>query len=150
MLSPKPPIPSPNPVPQPTHSCFLALAFSCSGAYDLHNTNQWASPPTDERLGHPLLHMQLETQLWGGWGEYWLVHIVFLPIGLQTLLAPWVLSLTPSLGALVPSNRWLWASTSVFARPRHSLTRYSYIRYRGMPGPGSRSGWVGEQCRGRV
>jgi hypothetical protein len=25
-----------------------------------------ASPPIDGRLGHPLLHMQLETQLWGG------------------------------------------------------------------------------------
>jgi hypothetical protein len=24
-----------------------------------------ASPPTDGRLGYPLLHMQLETQLWG-------------------------------------------------------------------------------------
>jgi hypothetical protein len=24
-----------------------------------------ASPPIDGRLGHPLLHMQLETQLWG-------------------------------------------------------------------------------------
>ena len=48
-----------------------------------------ASPPTDGRLGHPLLHIQLETQLWG----YWLVYIVFPPIGLQTSLAPWVLSL---------------------------------------------------------
>jgi hypothetical protein len=55
-----------------------------------------ASPPIDGRLGHPLLHMQLETQLW----EYWLVHIVDPPIGLQTPLAPWVLSLAPSLGAL--------------------------------------------------
>jgi hypothetical protein len=35
-------------------------------------------------------------ELWG----YWLVHIVVLPIGLQTPLAPWVLSLAPSLGTL--------------------------------------------------
>jgi hypothetical protein len=28
-------------------------------------------------------------------GGYWLVHIVVPPIGLQTLLAPWVLSLAP-------------------------------------------------------
>jgi hypothetical protein len=27
-----------------------------------------------------------------------------------------------------PSNSWLWASTSVFARPWHSLTRHRYIR----------------------
>jgi hypothetical protein len=27
-----------------------------------------ASPPIDGRLGHPLLHMHLETQLWGGGG----------------------------------------------------------------------------------
>jgi hypothetical protein len=31
---------------------------------------------------------------------HWLVHIVVPPIGLQTHLAPWVLSLVPSLGAL--------------------------------------------------
>jgi hypothetical protein len=31
---------------------------------------------------------------------YWLVHIVVPPIGLQTPLAPWVLPLAPSLGAL--------------------------------------------------
>jgi hypothetical protein len=29
------------------------------------------------------------------WGGYWLVHIVVPPIGLQTPLAPWVLSLAP-------------------------------------------------------
>jgi hypothetical protein len=63
MLLSKPPIPSPRPAPQPIHSCFLALAFPCTGAYDLRNTK--ASPPTDGRLGHPLLHMQLETQFWG-------------------------------------------------------------------------------------
>ena len=33
-------------------------------------------------------------------GEYWLVHIVVPPIGLQIPLAPWVLSLAPPLGAL--------------------------------------------------
>jgi hypothetical protein len=56
-----------------------------------------ASPPIDGQLGHPLLHMQLETQALGG---YWLVHSVVLSIGLQTPLAPWVLSLAPSLWAL--------------------------------------------------
>jgi hypothetical protein len=36
-----------------------------------------ASLPIDGQLGHPLLHMQLETQLWGdggGGGGYWLVY----------------------------------------------------------------------------
>jgi hypothetical protein len=32
------PIPSPCPAPQTTHSCFLALAFPCTGAHDLHRT----------------------------------------------------------------------------------------------------------------
>jgi hypothetical protein len=46
-----------------------------------------ASPPTDDRLGHLLLHMQLETgvppYVFFGWWfsprelwRYWLVHIV--------------------------------------------------------------------------
>jgi hypothetical protein len=60
-------------------------------------TRPRASPPVDGQLGHPLLHMQLETQFWGGW--YWLVHIAVPPIGLQTPLAPWVCSIAPSLGA---------------------------------------------------
>jgi hypothetical protein len=63
MLSPKPPIPSPQPAPQPTHCHSLALAFSCTGAYDLRNNKGLSS--LDGWLSHPLLHMQLETQLWG-------------------------------------------------------------------------------------
>ena len=125
MLSPKSPIPSFFPAPQPTHSCFLALAFPCTGAYDLRKTkglfsNWWLNRPSsatyatrDTALGH---------------GGDWLYHIVVPPIGLQTPLAPWVFSLSPSLGACIPSNKWLWASTSVFARHWHSLTRDSYIR----------------------
>jgi hypothetical protein len=58
---------------------------------------QWASLSTNDQLGHFLIHMQLETQSPGG---YWLVHIVVSPIGLQTSLGPWVLSLAPPLGAL--------------------------------------------------
>jgi hypothetical protein len=41
--------------------------------------------------------MQLETRAPG----YWLVHNVVPPIGLQTPLAPWVLSLAPPLGGPV-------------------------------------------------
>ena len=83
-------------------------------------TGPRASPPIDDRLGHPLLHMQLEPwvppcvffdwwfsprELWG----YWLVHIVVPPMGLQTPSAPWVLSLAPSLGTLC-SVQWMAVS----------------------------------------
>jgi hypothetical protein len=81
----------PTPASWPWHSPVLGhMIFARPGA----------SPPIDGRLGHHLLHIQLETQALGGWGEYWLVHIVVPPIGLQTPLAPWVFSLAPSLGAL--------------------------------------------------
>ena len=64
MLSQKSPKSSPYPAPQPTHSCFLALAFPCTGHMIFAIPR--AFPPIDGRLGHPLLHMQLWTQLWGG------------------------------------------------------------------------------------
>jgi hypothetical protein len=51
---------------------------------------------TDGRLGHLLIHMQLETLAPG----YCLVHNVVPPIGLQIPLAPWVLSVAPPLGSL--------------------------------------------------
>jgi hypothetical protein len=38
MLPQKFPVPSPHPAPLPTHSCFLALAFLCTGAYKVCNT----------------------------------------------------------------------------------------------------------------
>ena len=38
MLSQKFPIPSLCPAPLPTYSCFLALAFLCTGAYKVCNT----------------------------------------------------------------------------------------------------------------
>ena len=37
------PIPCPRPAPQPTHSCFLAQAFPCTGAYDLCKTEGLSS-----------------------------------------------------------------------------------------------------------
>jgi hypothetical protein len=80
----------------PTHPLPLSgPAFPCTGAYDL--CKKRVSPPIDERQGHPLLQMQLETH---SSGEYWLVHIVVPLIRLQTPLAPWVVSLAPSLVAL--------------------------------------------------
>jgi hypothetical protein len=60
MLSQKFPIPSPCPAPLPTHYQFLALALPCTGAYKVC-LDQGASLPSDGRLGHPLLHVQLET-----------------------------------------------------------------------------------------
>jgi hypothetical protein len=62
-------------------------------------TRPRASPFIDGLLGHPLLHMQLETQVppcvffdwWFSLRElwaYWLVHIVVPPIGLLTPSAP--------------------------------------------------------------
>jgi hypothetical protein len=96
LLLPNPPIPA----SWPWHSPILG-----------HRTfkRPRTFPPIDGQLGHPLLHMQLETlvppcaffdwwfspnELWG----YRLVHIGVPPIGLQTPSAPWVLSLAPSLG----------------------------------------------------
>jgi hypothetical protein len=38
---PKAPYTLPHPAPQPTHSHFLALAFPCIGAYDIHS-NFWS------------------------------------------------------------------------------------------------------------
>jgi hypothetical protein len=83
-------------------------------------TGPRATPPIDDWLGHPLLHMQLEPQvppcvlfdwwfspkeLWG----YWLVHIAVPPMGLQTPSVPCVLSLAPSLGILY-SVQWMIVS----------------------------------------
>jgi hypothetical protein len=88
-----PPYP-PTPTTLPTHSPFLALAFPCTGAYKVCKSN--GPLFADGRLGHLLIHMQLETRAPG----YWLVHIVVPPIVLQFPLVPWVLSLVPPSGAL--------------------------------------------------
>ena len=63
MLSPKSPNPPstllpnpPTPTSWPWHSPVLGHMIF---------TRPRASPPIDGQLGHPLLHMQLETQLWG-------------------------------------------------------------------------------------
>ena len=94
MLSGKSPKLSPCPIPLPTHCHFLALAFPCIGAYKVC-MSQWASLSSDDRLGHLLIHMQLESRAPG----YWLVHNVA-PTELQISLPPWILSLAPPLGAL--------------------------------------------------
>jgi hypothetical protein len=73
---------SPAPPPHsPTHPFpFLALVLPCTGAYKVC-LSQWASLSSDGRLGHLLIHMQLESRAPG----YWLVHNV-VPTGLQISL----------------------------------------------------------------
>jgi hypothetical protein len=110
-IPPPPATNPPTPASWPWHSSILRhRAF----------TGPRASPPIDDPLSHPLLHMQLEPwvppciffgwwfsprELWG----YWLVHIVVPPRGLQISSAPWVLSLVPSLGTLC-SVQWMTVS----------------------------------------
>jgi hypothetical protein len=117
------PVKIPNPLPpplapQPTHSHSWSWHSLILGHRAF--TGPSVTPPIDDRLGHPLLHIQLESQvpacvffdwwysskeLWG----YWLVHIDVPPMGLQTSSAPWVLSLAPSLGTLC-SVHWMTVS----------------------------------------
>jgi hypothetical protein len=63
MLCQKPPKPAPCSSPQPTHSWFLALAFPCTGAYNLRKTKDLSSHYG--HLDHLPLHMQLETRALG-------------------------------------------------------------------------------------
>jgi hypothetical protein len=90
---PKAPIPSPCPASQPTYSCFLALAFPCTGPYDLRKTKDLSS---HWWLTRPSSATYATRDTARGGGCYWLVHIVAPLIGLQTPLALWVLSLAPS------------------------------------------------------
>jgi hypothetical protein len=108
------PLPPP-PAHQPTHSHSWSWHSPTLGHRAF--TGPRASHPIDVRLSHPLLHLQLEPQVppcvlygwwfssWELWG-YWLVDIDVPPMGLLTTLAPWVLSLAPSLGILC-SVQWM-------------------------------------------
>ena len=60
MLSQKSPIPSPDPAPHPHTPTSWARHSPVLG--DIIFARPRASPPNDARPGHPLLHMQLETQ----------------------------------------------------------------------------------------
>jgi hypothetical protein len=98
------PLPPP-PAPQPTYSHSWSWHSPILGHRSF--TGPRASPPIDDQLGHPLLHMKLEQQVppcvffdwWFSlkevWG-YWLIHIDVPPMGLQNPSSPWVLSLAPS------------------------------------------------------
>jgi hypothetical protein len=86
MLSQKSPIPSPP--NSPTHPLLL-FGPGVPLYWGIQSLRvQWASLSSDGRLGHLLIHMQLESRAPG----YWLVHNVVPPIGLQIPLAPWVFS----------------------------------------------------------
>jgi hypothetical protein len=87
--------PTMHPAPQTTHSCILALAFPYNGAYNLCKTKGLSSQGRQTRPTSAT-YAAKDTST----GGYWLVHIIVPPIGLQTPLAPWVLSTPPSLGAL--------------------------------------------------
>jgi hypothetical protein len=82
------------PLPYTTNPIFWPWCSPVWGILSLHV--QWASLSSDGRLGHLLIHTQLELRAPG----YWLVNNVVAPTGLQISLAPWILSLTPPLGAL--------------------------------------------------
>ena len=89
------------------------------------------SLPIDDQQGHPLLHIQLEPWVlpcvpfgwwfspWELW-EYWLVHIIVPPMGLQMPSAPLVLFLAPNWGPCAQSSGWLWAFTSLSGTSRSS------------------------------
>jgi hypothetical protein len=109
---------TPSTVPQSTHSHSWYWHSLIRGHKTF--TGPRASPPIDDQLGHPLLHIQLEPQVpplvffdwWFRSKElwvYWLVHIVVPPMGLQNHSAPWVLSLALSLETLC-SFQWTTVS----------------------------------------
>jgi hypothetical protein len=104
LSAPKISLPPPH-APQPTQSHSWPWHSPILGYRTFPRPR--ASPPSDDQLGHPLLHVHLEPQvplcaffdwwfspkeLWG----YWLVHIDVPPMGLQPP------SLAPSLGTLCP------------------------------------------------
>jgi hypothetical protein len=87
-----PPHPAPS-TPPPTHSHFLALAFSYTEIYKVCTTmglsfHWWQTRPSSDT------YIARDTSSRG----YWLVHIVVPPIGLQIPLAPGVLSLAAPFG----------------------------------------------------
>jgi hypothetical protein len=84
--------------------------------------DQGASLPNDGWLGHLLIHMQLETRAPGVLVSSYCCSTYRVADFFSSLRT----FSSSSIGG--HSNSWLWASTSVFARPQHSLTRDSYIR----------------------
>jgi hypothetical protein len=108
-----------------THSCFLVLTFPYTGASRLHRTKGLSFNGCPTRPSSATCTVYMEPWVppcilfgwwfspWEPWG-YWLVHIVP-PMGLQTLSAPWVLSLPLPLGTLC-SVQWLYFCKNIFIR----------------------------------
>jgi hypothetical protein len=109
-----PPLLSPH-AHQSTHS-----SWPCHSLIRGHRafTGPRASPPTDDRLGHPLLHMQLEKwvppcvffgwwfsprELWGDW----LVHIGFVVVCLFVCFFRETIYFWDMI--LICSSDWPWA-----------------------------------------
>jgi hypothetical protein len=100
MLSQKSPIPAPPPPPSlpypPTPNSWLWCSpvlghIKFARPRDL-SSQWWPTRPSSDT------YAARDTSS----GGFWLVHIVVPPIGVQTPLAPWVLSLAPPLGPCVP------------------------------------------------
>jgi hypothetical protein len=141
------PYPTPPPHPasmrlfphSPTYSCFPTLAFSYTGASNLHKTKGLSSHwcPTRPSVATyvagamgPSHVYSLVGGLVSGSPWVWLIDIVVLPMGLQTPSAPSVLPLIPPLGIPAQSNGWLQREsiTSHFKVGLSSNFRVRHIR----------------------
>ena len=101
--------PTLSPLPLVMHTHFPVLSFLYTGALSLHRTKDYSShwclarPPSTTYaagvMGPSCVQFGWWFSPWELW-QYWLVHIVVPPMGLQNLSAPWVLSLVPPLGTL--------------------------------------------------
>jgi hypothetical protein len=90
----------------PTHSCSLPSHFPTLG----HGDFTGPRPLLPLMLNHAILCYIYD---WSHGSLPVLVGIVVLPVGLQTLSAPSVLSLTPPLGTRDQFNGGLWACVLV-------------------------------------
>ena len=102
----------------PTHSHFPTLACAYTGALNLHRTKDLSSHWCLTRPSSAIYALEPWDPLFCWWlspwvlWEVWFVHIVVLPIRLQTPSNPSVLPLTPPLGTLW-SVWWLAVSISL-------------------------------------
>jgi hypothetical protein len=120
----------------PTHSHLPALAFPYTGAMSLPRNKGLSSHwyPTRPSSATHVLEPWVPPCIFFGWWfnpwelcGVWLVHMVVLPMGLQTPSAPSVLSQLFHWGPCAQSSGWLRVSDSVFVRVLQSLSGNSYI-----------------------
>jgi hypothetical protein len=84
--------PHPRPTPLPTHSCFLALVFPCTGAYRLCSFQQNLAGICNSVCVWWLIMGWIS-----GWGSLWIVHPFVLALNF--------VSVTSSMGILFPILR---------------------------------------------